>query len=102
MADYLLGRDARRDLLEISRYTRRLWGARQRSDYLRRLDRRMKFLREHPKAGAPCDDIRPGYRRFPEGRHVVFYREAGGTIEVIRILHESMEARRQFGLDEQA
>jgi plasmid stabilization system protein ParE len=29
-------------------------------------------------------------------------REAGGTIEVIRILHESMDARRQFGLDEQA
>ena len=39
----------------------------------------------------------PGYRKFPEGSHVIFYKPGTtAVIEVIRILHRSMDAQAQF------
>lgn len=42
--------------------------------------------------GKQCDEIMPGYRKFPQGSHVVFYKEGSNcVIEVVRILHKSMD-----------
>jgi len=39
-----------------------------------------------------CDEIRPGYRKFPRGSHVIFYRSATDCmIEIVRVLHRSMD-----------
>lgn len=100
MARYRLSREAERDLREIGRYTQRHWGAEQRRRYLYRLDRRLEFLVDNPKAGTARDDLREGFHSFPEGRHVIFYREAAGTIEVIRLLHDSMDVARRFRSEE--
>lgn len=56
----------------------------------------MEFLAHNPQAGVARDDVREGYRSFPEGRHLIFYREADGTIEVIRLLHDSMDVPRRL------
>ena len=52
------------------------------------------------RRAAARDDVRPGYRAFHEGRHLIFYREAGDQIEIIRILHDRMDFRRHFPGDQ--
>jgi toxin ParE1/3/4 len=100
MARYRLTRAANEDLADIGRYTQRRWGVVQRRAYLRRLDARMDFLVDHRQIGISRDEVRPGYRVFHEGRHLIFYREAAYTIEVIRILHDRMDLRRHLPGDE--
>ena len=41
--------------------------------------------------GRVCDEVRIGYRRHPDGSHVLFYRVEGNMIDVVRILHKRME-----------
>ncbi|HAS6074035.1 type II toxin-antitoxin system RelE/ParE family toxin, partial [Vibrio vulnificus] len=51
-----------------------------------------------PDIGKACDEIRDGYRKFPQGSHVIFYRQIGSqNIEIIRILHKSMDVNPIFG-----
>jgi toxin ParE1/3/4 len=96
MARFQLTRKAREDLKAIGRYTQRNWGRRQRDAYLTQLDRRFHALAEMPSLGRACDDIRPGYRRYSEGAHTICYREVGGDIEIVRILHGRMDPDRHF------
>jgi toxin ParE1/3/4 len=49
-----------------------------------------------PSLGRACDDIRQGCRRYAEGSHTIFYREVGGDIEIVRILHGRMDPDRHF------
>ncbi|MCG8434648.1 MAG: type II toxin-antitoxin system RelE/ParE family toxin, partial [Gammaproteobacteria bacterium] len=35
------------------------------------------LLAENPDIGKACDEIRDGYRKFPQGSHVIFYRQIG-------------------------
>jgi len=87
MVGFQLTRGARDDLKAIGRYAQRSWGRRQRDTYLTQLDRRFHALAEMPSLGRSCDGIRPGYRRYSEGSHPIFYREATGGIEIVGILH---------------
>jgi toxin ParE1/3/4 len=49
-------------------------------------------LAENSSQGQRCDEIRTGYRKFPSGRHVIFYRSLEtGAIEIVRVLHERMD-----------
>lgn len=99
MARYHVTRAAARDLAAIGRYTQRQWGTAQRRAYLERLHARMEFLVDHPHAGSPREDIRPGYRALHEGRHLIFYREVDDGVEVVRVLHDRMNLRQRFRLD---
>lgn len=96
MARYRLTRAARQDLAEIGRYTERRWGGAQRRAYLAQLDARMDLLVDHPQMGMARDDVRPGYRCLREGRHLIFYRGAAGTVEIVRVLHQRMDVRRHL------
>jgi toxin ParE1/3/4 len=40
--------------------------------------------------------VRAGYRSSRVGAHVIFYREFPEGIEVVRILHQRMDVRRQL------
>ena len=44
--------------------------------------------------GTPHDDITKGLRAHPVRSHVFFYREKANVLEVVRILHESMDPQR--------
>jgi toxin ParE1/3/4 len=96
VARYRLTRAAREDLAEIGRYSGRRWGAAQRRAYLARLDARMDQLVDHPQIGVARDDLRPGYRCLREGRHLIFYRLAAATVEIVRIVHQRMDVRRSL------
>lgn len=72
------------------------WGARQADRYIDDLVAAFAFLAERPKAGTLCENIRAGYRKYPVIRYVVYYRETGYGIEIIRVLHDRMLATRHL------
>lgn len=68
----------------------------QKNKYLRLLDAKFKQLSEHPHLGARRDWIREGYRSARQGRHLIIYREVADGIEIVRVLHESMDIDRHL------
>ena len=74
----------------------RTWSVAQRNKYLTQLDNRFAALAEFPTMGRSCEAIRPGYRKFHEGRHVIDYVLIPGGIKVVRILHASMDVERHL------
>lgn len=94
MAEYRLSPRAERDLEEIWRYTEGRWSAAQADRYAGALIDMIDMIEElaaNPAQGRPADDVRPGYRKQPAGAHFIFYRQVHPGIEVIRILHQSMD-----------
>jgi len=87
---FRVSRAARQDLLRIGRFTERRWGKAKRNDYLGQLDEAFALISENDSIGNTCDEISPGYRKFPEGSHVIYYRVTD-MVEIIRILHERMD-----------
>ncbi len=96
MAMFRLTRKAREDLKSIARYTQKTWGVAQRNTYLTQLDKRFALLAAAPTLGRSCDAIRPGYRKYHEGRHVIFYTLIPDGIKVVRVLHDSMDVERHL------
>lgn len=91
MAVFRLTERAKEDLRSIGRYTRETWGVEQRNHYLRKLDDAFHLLASAPERGRACDDIRPGYRKYRMGQHLIFYRQSSNALEIIRILHGRMD-----------
>jgi toxin ParE1/3/4 len=87
---------ARADLKRIGRHTEGEWGREQRTRYLRQLEELIGLLVDNPKMGMRRDDLREGYRSLHAGRHMVFYRETATGIEIVRVLHASMDAERHL------
>jgi toxin ParE1/3/4 len=49
------------------------------------------MLARKPNLGISCDYIRDGYKKSPQGSHIIFYKyNAPTNILVVRILHKSM------------
>ncbi|MCA3249937.1 MAG: type II toxin-antitoxin system RelE/ParE family toxin [Holosporaceae bacterium] len=84
------------DLQSIGRYTQATWGREQRNRYLRKLDQAFQLLLQEPHLGRACDHVRVGYRKHLVGRHLIFYREIQNDIEIVRILHHSMDIDTHF------
>lgn len=98
MKPFQLTNKAKSDLKEIARFTSRRWGNEQRNVYLKQFDDSFWLLAEGPDIGKACDEIRDGYRKFPQGSHVIFYKQVGNQqIEIMRILHKSMDVAHIFG-----
>lgn len=96
MSSFQLSQLAEQDLKEIGRYTEKTWGRKQRNVYLSDLDRCFYRLADSPDLGKACDEIRVGYRRFYQGKHVIFYRQVENGIVIVRVLHERMDFERHF------
>lgn len=88
---------AEEDLIQIWIYTDEHWGEAQADDYLSAIEASLLRVAEHPEIGADCSDIREGYRRISVGRHRVFYRVRGDAIEVMRVLHTSVDVPSHLG-----
>ncbi|MAA67060.1 MAG: plasmid stabilization protein ParE [Alteromonadaceae bacterium] len=91
MPNFKLSRKAKADLRSIALYTERKWGRAQRNHYILQFDQSFHLLGDNAKLGQTCEDILPGYRQYPQGSHVIFYRQTSeGVVEIIRILHQCM------------
>ena len=92
MTPFQLTNKAKSDLKDIALFTERRWGRKQRNVYLRQFDTTLGRLAENPELGKTCDEIRPGYRKFPQTSHVIFYQKMNNQpLLIIRILHKSMD-----------
>ena len=97
MPNFSLTKAAKDDLTDIARFTQKRWGREQRNHYLKTLDDCFHQLSNNPNVGKVCGEVRPGYQKFPTGSHVVYYRsKTNGQVEIVRILHESMDVNTQF------
>ena len=92
MRKFDLTRSAQADLKSIAGFTQERWGVRQRNTYLKEVDQVFRTLAKNPLMGRSCDDIREGYRKFPHGSHVIFYKQLGeDELLIVRILHGTMD-----------
>jgi toxin ParE1/3/4 len=82
---------ARQDLKAIWTYTVKRWGEPQADLYLRQLDAGIRSLIDFQGLGESCEHIRAGYRRLLVNRHLIFYRQGETHIEIVRVLHQSMD-----------
>lgn len=100
---------AEADLLDIAVWTAEHFGSRQAAYYVETLTQAIEALHEGPDIpGVKArDDIAPGIRtlhvarRGRKGRHFVMLRVAEGrVIEVLRLLHDSMDLPRHLPNDD--
>ena len=49
------------------------------------------LLAAHPFAGRERDDLREGYRSYPVGSYVIFYRVEARNVRILRVLHGSRD-----------
>lgn len=96
MLEIRLTNEAIKDFKEIGRYTQKEWGRSQRVLYLSKLDACFHIIANEPGIGKPCDDIRPGYRKYHYGRHLIFYKQSSECIDIVRILHDQMDIESHF------
>ncbi|HAG81196.1 MAG TPA: plasmid stabilization protein ParE [Cyanobacteria bacterium UBA12227] len=90
---------ARSDLKNILKYTQKTWGSEQRERYKKLLNDAFTKIAANPARGFPREELRPGYYSYhvgSHGRHYIFYRVLDDTVEVVRILHDSMDIRQHF------
>ena len=96
MVNFQLTELAKQDLRSIGRYTQTTWGREQRNIYLAKIDAAFQLLTMEPQLCKSCDDLRAGYRKYPVGKHLIFYRQSANSLEIIRILHERMDITARF------
>ena len=87
---------AQGDIEDIWTYSVAHWGERQAEIYIRLLQAAVDAVASDPQIGLVCDDVRPGYRKYRVGSHMMFYRAAASSVVVVRILHERMDVERHL------
>jgi plasmid stabilization system protein ParE len=87
-----------RELLAHVRKLRRLRADLEKGIQSLDADRRIREIRRSchklsrlPHSGRPRDDLIPNVRSILAKPHIVFYRVAGRTIQIVRILHASQD-----------
>ncbi|MDA8139801.1 MAG: type II toxin-antitoxin system RelE/ParE family toxin [Desulfobacteraceae bacterium] len=91
MPGFRITEKAMDDLRSIARRTEEKWGRNQRNKYLSMLDEGFNTIAQRPDLGVACDYIRPGYRKYRVGRHLIFYLQNTDYVGIIRILHDRMD-----------
>ena len=94
---YSLREFALADLEAIWVYTVEQWGIEQAERYLQGLFGCFEELAANPRFGRERSEVKAGYRSFPQGRHVVFYLIVPKGVEVIGIVHQSVDVDAHLG-----
>ena len=86
---------AEADIDGIWDYSAQTWGPDQADRYTDEIRDASLALAHDRKQGRPVD-VRPGYLRLSTGSHVIYYRNQGDRLDVIRVLHNRMDADRHL------
>ncbi len=98
MRSFDLTKSAQADLKSIAKHTHENWGMRQRNAYLKEIDQIFQSLAKNPLMGRTCEEIREGYRKFPHGAHVIYYKQlTAEDLLIVRILHATMDVDSHLG-----
>lgn len=96
MRNVVLRPEAKRDIATIAHYTAQKWGRKQARLYLVEMRQVIEGLSVSGPRHPLADARHPGLRRVRSGRHLVFYFVSQDAIDVVRILHERMDADARF------
>lgn len=80
---------------DIWLYTFRNWSREQADSYHHDLVAAFQGLAAGVKTGRSVD-VREGYFKYAVGSHFVFYRLSDSSLDVIRVLHQRMDAKRHL------
>ena len=97
MAKVVLRQEAINDLTDIWYYTVQEWSENQADRYLETIKITCKEIGENPTIGKYYTEINKQLLGLKTGKHIVFYYLISeDEIEVIRILHESMDLKNRL------
>ena len=89
---------AETDIRRIATHTLDRWEEQQRDAYVTELFDAFSRLADTPQIAARIESVRKGYRKFPQGSHVIYFRGSNThKIEIIRVLHKRMDAKTHLG-----
>lgn len=98
MRRYKLSKLAEKDLAGIWRYTVDNWSREQANKYVNGLLNACEDIARAPESvGSSYEYVREGYRKYPYGRHIIFYQiMEDGSALISRVLHERMDFERHL------
>jgi len=97
MKPFELTNAVKSDLKKIAIYTHKEWGRNQRNVCIKQFDDTFHMLSDPPLAGKACDEIKTGYKKFPMGSRIIFYKAGSNSkILIVRILHKKMDIERNL------
>lgn len=96
MTQYILSFNAQKSLRKIKVYSLEEFGEEQAVTYLKLIEKKLQMIAENPDIGRNREEIKIGYLSFLAGSHVIFYRKAKNHVDIIDILHQSMEPYRHL------
>ncbi len=91
MAAYRLSPAAQKSLKKIRAYSLENFGTERTKLYLQDLRDRMKTLARTPNKGLIREDLKVGHHSDFVGSHTIYYRILPSHIEIIDVLHQSMD-----------
>lgn len=83
---------AAQDLDDVFEYTYMNWGFEQAQRYFENIIKACESLTDNPGKALSVDDIRPRYKRWVVGSHVIYFTAIASQLKVIRILGEAMSS----------
>ena len=86
---------AEADIDGIWDYSAENWGPDQADHYTDEIRDTCRALAAGQKLGRAAN-VRPGYLKHPCGAHVIYFRDRGDTLEIVRILHGAQAAERNL------
>ena len=88
---FVISKKAVSDLEEIWLYTLETWSKEQADRYYSLIFEEINYICSNINVGKPMEHVKKGYRASKVKSHLIFYKVLNNTIEVVRILHESMD-----------
>ena len=86
-------RDAAKvDLAAIWLNTADRWGVDQADAYVRAIETRIGRICDYPESYPEYAGTSDTFRKAPSGEHLVFYVVEGRMVDIVRILHNRMDA----------
>jgi toxin ParE1/3/4 len=92
----VLSEPAEEDFIGLLQYSWERWGDTQPLSYASQVESALENLSRFPSIGKERDECFSGCRSYLVGRHCIYYQVVAGTILVVRILHQSIDATSVF------
>ena len=91
MSKLVLSPKAKSDISAIWDYSLEAWGVEQTEIYIRQIWANIQRCADNPEIASLAYMIRAGYRKILSGSHIIYFKEIEGGIDVVRVLHQSMD-----------
>jgi toxin ParE1/3/4 len=93
VGSYRLSSQARNQIRDIGRFSKRRFGVYHAKAYHAGLERTFGLLADFPKMGVGADELLIGARRFRFQAHMILYTEDGDDILIRAVFHAAQNLR---------